>query len=265
MSVCIGVMFVTVVVCAILIGADWLAVARGLVWPTIPDWQGEGLRWTVGLMGGVGGTLTILCYGYWIREKDLHGTVHLPTVRMDLMVAYAMTAGFGIAMLILGSQLELPEGKGALLVVGLADQLESKLGAVGRWVFLLGAWGAIFSSLFGVWQSVPYLFADFWRMTFGDSSVAVSTKSRTYLLYLFAIASVPALGLRYDFAQVQLVYAVIGALFMPMLALVLLLLNGSRDRIGAEHRNGWATTGLLVLCLVFFGATGLADLWGRLQ
>jgi hypothetical protein len=28
-------------------------------------------------------------------------------------------------------------------------------------VFLLGFWGAVFSSVLGVWQSAPYLFADF--------------------------------------------------------------------------------------------------------
>ena len=41
-----------------------------------------------------------------------------------------------------------------------ADTLGERLGIAARWTFLIGAWGAIFSSLLGVWQSVPYLFAD---------------------------------------------------------------------------------------------------------
>jgi len=51
------------------------------------------------------------------------------------------------------------------LIVALADRLQGPLGATGRWVFLIGAWGALFSSLLGVWRAVPYLFADFRNLT----------------------------------------------------------------------------------------------------
>ena len=34
-------------------------------------------------------------------------------------------------------------------------------GPVGGWVFRVGFWGAVFSSMLGVWQGVPYLFCDF--------------------------------------------------------------------------------------------------------
>jgi hypothetical protein len=70
-----------------------------------------------------------------------------------------MTALFGIAMVIVGSTVEVT-GSGAGLVVALADRLEASLGAGARWTFLAGAWAAVASSLLGVWQSVPYLFAD---------------------------------------------------------------------------------------------------------
>ena len=69
MSVCIGVMFITVVVTAILLKPGVREIATGLLSPTIPDFDGSGLPWTIALMGGVGGTVTVLCYGYWIREE----------------------------------------------------------------------------------------------------------------------------------------------------------------------------------------------------
>lgn len=43
MSVCIGIMFVTVIVTAILLEPDLKNIARGLVLPRIPDLSGEGL------------------------------------------------------------------------------------------------------------------------------------------------------------------------------------------------------------------------------
>ncbi len=186
MSVCIGVMFAVVVVTAIALRPPWGEVLAGLAIPRIPDLQGEGLPWTIALLGGVGGTLTVLCYGYWIREEGRTRIEDLNTCRIDLAVGYGMTAAFGIAMVIIGSQLGALEGKGAGLIVTIADTLEKTFGQVGqlaRWAFLIGAWGAFFSSLLGVWQSIPYLFTDFWGLMSSSRSAnparAVDTNSRS--------------------------------------------------------------------------------------
>ena len=109
----------------------------------------------VALIGGVGGTLTVLCYGYWIREEGRHGVEHLRSCRIDLATAYAMTAIFGLAVVVIGSRLGPLPGGGATLVVAVARELEvalGEIGAIAKWAFLIGAWGAVFSSLFGVWQ-----------------------------------------------------------------------------------------------------------------
>jgi Mn2+/Fe2+ NRAMP family transporter len=255
--------FFVVVTTAVIICEDWGAVARGLSIPLIPFAGGQGLSWTIALMGGVGGTLTVLCYGYWMRESGRTGTSHLKTCRIDLGLAYTATAIFGISMVIIGSSIpEFPPGGGASLVVKLADLLQASTGTMGKWAFLIGAWSAIFSSLFGVWQAVPYLFADFWRMTVGRTEGPVTavekekiSKSRAYKVYLYLIATVPMIGLFADFSQVQKVYAIFGALFMPMLAVVLLIMNGKADWIGS-YRNKSLTMAVLVgtlLVFVFFG------------
>lgn len=46
----------------------------------------------------------------------------------------------------------------------LAGQLAEALGPLGKYAFLLGFWGAVFTSLLGVWQGVPYMFADYLRV-----------------------------------------------------------------------------------------------------
>lgn len=257
MGVCIAVMFGVVVVTAILLKPDLAEMAKGICTPSIPDWRESGLQWTIALMGGVGGTLTVLCYGYWIREKDREGAGYMTTCRIDLAVGYFMTAVFGIAMVVIGSNIEI-EGKGARLIVTLADQLAEPLGAPGRWLFLIGAWGAIFSSLLGVWQAVPYIFADYLRMLAkhdGGERKPVSEKSRSYRAYLWALAVIPLAGLHMPFNEIQKVYAIFGAAFMPLLALTLLILNGRRDLVG-DLRNRWYTNLTLALTLLFFGAVG---------
>ena len=164
MRVSISVMFVTVVLTALRLWPGTGEVLRGLFVPNIAELTGESLTWTVALIGGVGGTLTVLCYGYWIREEGRKGVEDLWICRVDLGVGYAMTAVFGIAMVIVGSHVQI-EGAGATLLVELAEALEGPIGPVGKWMFLIGAWGTVFSSLLGVWQAVPYLFADCWRLT----------------------------------------------------------------------------------------------------
>lgn len=263
MGVCIGVMFLTVVTTAVLIGPDWGAVLQGIFVPSHEVLKGEGLGWTVALMGGVGGTLTVVCYGYWIREEGRTGVEDVRLCRVDLATGYAVTAIFGLGMVILGSQLSFEKGaKGAQLVVMLADVLESELGWAGRWAFLVGAWGAVFSSLLGVWQCIPYLFADFLRITKRDTDVKhepITVKSPGYKIYLFGMATIPIVGLLVtEFQSLQKFNAIFGALVMPMLAATLLLLNTRKRWVGEQFRNKWFTNVVLVLTLLFFlGVLGM--------
>jgi Mn2+/Fe2+ NRAMP family transporter len=221
-----------------------------------------GIGWTVALMGGVGGTLTTLCYGYWIREKGRSSPADIAGCRIDLAVGYGATAAFGVAMVIIGSTIEL-EGKGAGLIAAIGERLEEPLGPAGRWVFLLGAWGAVFSSLLGVWQAVPYLFADFCGIVAGRTG-PVDTRGRAYRGYLFALALVPIPGLLGGFRAVQKAYAVVGAGFLPLLALALLVMNGRTAWVGERFRNRPVTAVVLAAAVVFFVVAGLLDVRQRL-
>lgn len=258
MSVCIGVMFVIVIISAAFLWPGTGEVVHGLAVPAIPDIDGEGLGWTVAMIGGVGGTFTVLCYGYWIREEGRAGTQDLRICRIDLGVGYLMTALFGVAMVIIASTIEV-EGGGATLLVDLSAKLAERLGPIGSTVFLIGAAGAVFSSLLGVWQAVPYLFADVWNLLWdnktrsgeSDERAAVDTRSLPYRGYLVAIAIIPMLGLSSSFVSAQKAYAIIGATFIPLLALVLLILNGRAAWVGQQSRNRPLTVGVLVAILVF--------------
>lgn len=258
MAVFIGVMFAAVIATAILIKPDWSALAGGLLTPTIPRSE-NALNYVLGIVGGVGGTVTLLCYGYWIREEGRAGAAGVRACRLDLAVGYAMTALFGVAMIVIGSRVTLTQG-GAKMATVLADQLAQVAGPAGRWVFLIGFWGAVFSSLLGVWQSVPYLFADFVHMrkrrdTAGEAPIDF-TKTMAYRAFLIGLAIVPLLFLRQKVETIQLTYAVLGALFMPLLALTLLLMNNRRGWVGGQFASGWLINLLLVATLTFFAWVG---------
>lgn len=252
----VAAVFLTVV----LIRPDWVEVAQGLAIPTIR--RGEG-GWLLAVMGGVGGTVTLLCYSYWIREKARSGRLGLKECRFDLGVAYGLTAFFGVAMIIIGSRTEIT-GRGETVALLLADQLGLALGSFGRWVFLLGFWGAVFTSLLGVWQGVPYIFADFIRLVegkpLGRGRESDLMRSKEYQAYQLALGIVPISLLWFKVQKVQLIYGILGALFMPFLGLTLLLLNNRIRWVKTDFKNSWAMNLLLVLTLALFSYLGVQEI-----
>jgi len=264
MSVLTGLMVAAVLLTVVLISPDWGGVVKGIAVPTIPR---QGTGWLIALMGGVGGTVTLLCYSYWIREKGRSGKQGLGDSRFDLLIAYALTAFFGAAMVIIGSRVKVG-GSGDTVALVLADQLGGALGPLGRFAFLLGFWGAVFTSLIGVWQGVPYMFADFLRLRSrarekGVANVDLKT-TLGYRLYLLALAVLPLSLLWLKVQLVQYVYGLVGALFMPFVALTLLLLNNRVRLVGREFKNGPLINLFLALTLAFFSYVGLRELAGFL-
>ena len=262
MSGLIVIMVGAVLLTVVLIAPDWPAVARGLVIPTIPK---GGTSWMLAVLGGVGGTVTLLCYSYWIREKGRSGKSGVRESRFDLAIAYVLTAFFGAAMVIIGSRIQV-EGRGDTVAIILADQLGAALGPFGRWLFLFGFWGAVFSSLLGVWQGVPYMFADFLGLRRRAPDKRRETRfpagTRPYRAYLVALSTLPLTLLWFKVQEVQLVYGVVGALFMPFTALTLLILNNRTRLVGREFRNGLVVNILLGLTLAFFLYVGVKEiLW----
>jgi hypothetical protein len=178
-----------------------------------------------------------------------------------------MTAIFGLAMVIIGNSVgPISAGGSAELIVNIGASLEERLGGFGpvaRWAFLIGAWGAVFSSMMGVWQSVPYLFADAWNMMRGqardDLNRAVDTSSAPYRYYLVALATVPCVPLAFhiEFIVAQKIFALVGAMFIPMLAAALLCLNARAALVGEKYKNSRFTSALLVATLAAF----LAAAW----
>jgi len=258
MSALTALMFVTVIGTMVLLKPDWGSIGRSLFRADLPP---HSAVWVLGVLGGVGGTVTILSYSYWIRGKGRAGRAGLKACRLDLGVGYILTGLFGVAMIIIGSRIVV-EGEGAKVALALADQLGGVLGPAGRWIFLWGFWGAVFTSLLGVWQGVPYLFVDFMRLRRGGLAAAGETdltKTAAYRAFLAALTFVPLHTLWFKVQQVQIVYAVLGALFMPLLALTLLLLNNRRAWVG-EFRNRRPLNAALTFVLGLFLYLGFREI-----
>lgn len=254
MKALIALMFVTVVASLAFVDLSGLSILEGLI-PRVPE--GEWML-VLGVIGGVGGSVTLLCYGYWMREKGWQDQARLPTARLDVVVAYSLTAMFAVAVMLLAAKAQPESVKGTQIILALANELQDAMGELFKWLFLFGFWGAVFSSMLGVWQGVPYLFADF----VACGSPATDTPEQRRKLYrgfLFFLALPPFLLLLFGKpVWLVLVYSAAGALFMPFLAATLLYLNNRRLPIA--NRNHWVTNVMLLIALGVFVVLAWASL-----
>ncbi len=258
MKVLVAAMVTAVLVCAVLLGPDIPELLRHLVWPALPAGSGKSV---LGIFGGIGGSMTMLCYGYWIRENNWSGPGCKRAMRADLLLAYAVTFVFALALTVVaaGCNAEVTQGSGMALEV--AARLETVLGPAGRWAFLAGFWCAVFAAMLAVWQGVPYLFADFMTRRPADTETeAVDLKkTRAYRGYLLFLAGPPLVLLVMDKpVAVVVLFTVIGAFFMPFLAALLLYLNNRRDWNRALP-NGPLHNLALVIVILLFGWIALAE------
>lgn len=259
MKALIGLMTLTLLASVAMVGPDLASFFHGFL-PNLPKGSAGA---TLSLMGGVGGSVTLLAYGYWIREKGWRGAAALSGARIDLTVGYALTGLFGIAMLllaavVLGGGEGMPPGSEGLVACGDAvreatgERFGAAVGRLAATVFLIGVWGAVFTSTLGVWNGVPYLFADYLEALRGRFETEVDTRGAAYRGYL-AYLALPPMVLLFLGRPIWVikVYTLTGGLFMPLLAATLLWLN-SRRRLVGELRNGPVAIATLVLALLLF-------------
>lgn len=297
MKTLIALMAVCVLACAIMASPPAGSVARGLLWPTIPS-SGGGAQ-VLALLGGIGGSLTVICYGYWMRAAGWRGSERLATVRADLRLAYVFTGVFGMSLVAIAAGVEAHAAGGARIALEVAARLEAVAGPVVRWVFLVGFWCTVFTAMLGVWQGVPQVYVDLvnaWRRrTPADSSVRAAgihnggagaagttavgnrrdgdaatpeasdrSARRVYLAALGLLAGPPLVLLWFkEPVGVVVTFSIAGAFFMPFLAGTLLYVNNRRDWVGALA-NGRLGNAALATCLLVFGAVCVSELWKAL-
>lgn len=253
-AVLVGLMFVTVVGLAVIAVPNLPAMAAGLV-PMIPE---GGVFYTLALAGGVGGTITLAAYGYWLREKGWYSPKWMRVMRIDNTMAYVMTGIFVVSMLIVGAEVVraagVSLGSGDEGLLDLRGVLSDRYGTLVGTGFLVGFWAASFSSVIGVWNGVSLMFADFWGHMRGLPGGHPDTRvgGKYFKFYLLWLTFPPMLlFLLGKPILLILVYGALGALFMPFLAVTLLgLLNG--HRVPREWANGrWSNLALGFTALLF--------------
>ena len=84
-----------------------------------------------------------------------------------------------------------------------------------------------------------------------------------YRAYLLFIATVPLIFLLVPVRSIQLAFGIVGAFFLPLMALTLLIMNNKRRWVGADFVSHWGHNLILLLGFVFFAYVGIAGIIER--
>ena len=262
-----GLKFGIVILLAILLAPNLGELALGFV-PRIPE---GALINVLAIIGGVGGTYSLAAYNYWVRERGWRQSSWIPMMRTDVTVGYALTALFMVSMLVIGA--ELLFGTGTSIsddegLVALVNPLQDRFGVLASWAFLIGFWAVATGAMIGAWNGGAYLFADTIRTIRevpDDEAEEYLSEKCLYFRGFLAWMTFPPMVLLALGQPVALVivYASLGALFLPFLAITLLLLLNS-NRVAPEYRNRIVSNVFLVASVIPFVVVGVQEVLGSL-
>ena len=269
MKLLVGVMGFSILACALLTVADWGHVATAFFIPSVPAASGA---YVLSIIGGIGGTISMLSYNYWMREEDIKGEESLGFMRGDVAVAYTFTALFGMSVMLIANQAFHVPGvtiTDSQAVRKMAEMLGTLLGPFGVYAYSLGFWAAVFASLLGVWQSVPYLYADFYGVlrnlpqeTRSEMTKVTSTPYRLALAFISLVPIPFAVTGRPLFVIVT--FTIVGSFFIPFLAATLLYLNNRVRWTSSVPHNHWLTNVALAGILALFLIVGAQEVMNAL-
>jgi Mn2+/Fe2+ NRAMP family transporter len=261
----IAVMFVSVVGCAALSFRDFGGLVRGLLVPAIPS---GGSAYVFSLIGGIGGSLTLLNYNYLLRDERRVDPANVRHVRIDLALAYVFTAVFGLSVMLIAARVFHAAGipiTDSEAVSRMAGQLAEVTGPAGFYVYSIGFWAAVLASLLGVWQTVPHIFSDCWELLGRRAPRRVEEDSRrvptsyTVALTFMALAAVPFAFVRRPLFLV-VAFTILGSFFIPFLAATLLHLNNRVPWKSAIPHNRTVTNIVLAFVLLVFAIVGVIEI-----
>lgn len=253
----IALMFIGIVLCAILTFREPFAVLQGLFLPTILPGK---TSYVFSLIGGIGGSLTLLSYNYLLSSEDKVDPKYLRFVRRDLLLAYFFTAIFGLSTMLMAHQVFFVPGieiSDQDVVSRMALQLSAILGPFGFYVYSIGFWAAVVASLVGVWQTIPNVLVDCYgllrRMNRENRESAMkigSPQFRIALLFM-ALVAVPFAFNNHPLLIV-VAFTILGSIFVPFLTLTLLYLNNCVQWTTHVSRNRISSNLVLALILLIF-------------
>ena len=268
-KIMLGVLSVAFIGTALWVGPSPSGIAEGLFTLEMPEQSGRysPLLVAIAMLAAVGGSIMNLVYPYFLEAKGWRGPEFRRVQLYDFLLAVAAMIVLTLAIWSLGAELLHPTGKTIEKMDDLPHLLSSVLGPLGRNVFYLGIFAAVFTSLVGQSLGLALMGTHAW-IRWGESDrEATSGTPRTpapyqeHWLYrrivLWCVVSplVWTLPGMPTFVTLTLLGNAVQVVLLPLIAGGLWYITASQRCIGREYQNRWWEN---LLMAVLFGLAGYA-------
>jgi len=247
---------------AVWVGFNPLGVVQGLYRFEMPGHQGKfnPLLVAVAMIGAVGGSLMNLAYPYFLEAKGWRGPQYRRVQFYDFLLAVTMMIVLNLAVWTLGAELLYPN-KQIRDLDDLPRLLSTVLGEGGRWLFYLGIFAAVYTSVLGHAAGLALMGSHAW-LRWKAGTEPIRADYRNHPLYRWIVLwclvspmiwTIPGMP---DFVTLTLVANSAQVILLPMLAGGLWWITASGRHIGAKYRNRWWENTVLALlfALAVYGA-----------
>jgi Mn2+/Fe2+ NRAMP family transporter len=261
-KVFLAVLSISFVGSALWVGPSLAGILQGLYRWEMPEHQGKfnPLLVALAMVGAVGGSLMNLAYPYFLEAKGWRGPRYRKVQFYDFLLAVTAMIVLNLAVWVLGAELLYPHDT----IKDLDDLprlLSRVLGEGGRWLFYLGIFAAIYTSLLGHAVGLAYMGTHAWlRWRAGTGPIQADFRShplfRALVIWCLVSPLVWTLPGMPDFVTLTLLANSAQVVLVPMLAGGIWWITASPRCIGPEYRTRWWENAVMAVLFVLalFGA-----------
>ncbi len=266
-KVLLGLLSVSFIGVAAWVGPSPSGILKGTFGFAMPDRVGpfDSMLLAVGMIGAVGGSLMNLAYPYFLDQKGWRGPEYRKVQTYDFLVAVIVMVVLDLSIWCLGAELVHGTGRTVANLDDLAKLLSETLGEIGRVLFHLGVFAAVFTSIVGHAIGLGSLGDHahrLWRKT--GPRAGVPSDSRVYRNIVHWVLISPLIwtapGMP-DFVTLTLIAQSLQVVLIPFLAGGLWWITSSPKFLDERYRNRAPANIFMagVFALALWGA------WGSIQ
>jgi Mn2+/Fe2+ NRAMP family transporter len=265
-KVLLGLLSVSFVGVALWTRPSVAGILRGTLAFELPPQVGrfDSMLLAVGMIGAVGGSLMNLAYPYFLDQKGWRGPQYRKVQTYDFLVAVIVMIILDLAVWVVGAELVHAKGRTIHDLEGLTTLLTAAFGELGRVLFHLGVFAAVYTSIVGHAVGLGAIATEshrLWRAP--DAAAAPVAQSKVYkgvVLWVLLSSLVWTAPGMPDFVTLTLIAQSLQVVLVPVLAGGLFWITASPRFLPAPYRNKlWENA---VMTFVF--ALALWGAWGSL-
>lgn len=213
----------------------------------------------IALVGSVAGSLTNLIYPYFLVDRGWVRPEHKRIQRNDLLFSFAAAIVIDLAIWVVGAEILRPNGIEVTDIGDIAQALMLYMGHLGAWIFYLGVFGILYSSVIGTANGYGKIIVDSYYKLANRAVKKTDNLDQDpkvfwmtmFLLFTPLVWSIPGVT---GFVTLVLFTNALSILALPAIAVGLLIISNNRRYLG-ERTNNIVENLILV-------ATTLLTLWG---